>query len=164
MTGAYVVDVIEAGAAREYFGQLCPDMMRREESPMNSRLNYGYSVIRNSIIRAIVASGLLPSFGIHHQNLYNAYNLADDLIEPFRPCVDIVAFEMKGIDLQLTKKERKQLASVLQNAVITGGQKMSVLQAIDKVVGEYRSYVMEECDVINLPSVLPIEILRHVIE
>ena len=52
---------------------------------MNSCLNYGYSILRNSIIRAVITAGLLPSFGIHHQNLYNAYNLADDLIEPSDP-------------------------------------------------------------------------------
>ena len=68
------VDAVEAGAAKEYFSVFCPDINRREESPMNSRLNYGYSIIRNSIIRAAVAAGLLPSFGIHHQNLFNAYN------------------------------------------------------------------------------------------
>ena len=158
------IDAIEAGAAREYFAKLCPDIIRREESPMNSRLNYGYSIIRNSIIRASVAAGLLPSFGIHHQNLFNAYNLADDMIEPFRPCLDMIAYHCGEDNIKLSREERKQLASVLQNAVKIGEQKVSILQAIDLLVSQYRDYILEECDELDLPSVLPAETISQIKE
>ena len=158
------IDSLEAGAAKTYFAQLCPGINRREESPVNSRLNYGYSIIRNSIIRAVVAAGLLPSFGIHHQNLYNAYNLADDLIEPFRPSVDIIAYSMSGENERLSQEERKQLATVLLHTVAQDGQKISILQSIDKTVAEYRSFIMEECDYIHLPHTLPAEIITQIRE
>ena len=158
------VDAVEAGAAKEYFSVFCPDINRREESPMNSRLNYGYSIIRNSIIRAAVAAGLLPSFGIHHQNLFNAYNLADDLIEPFRPCIDLIAYSIKEDNIRLTREERKQLASVLLHAVSIGEEKISILQAIDILVSQYRSYVLEECEEVNLPKILPEEIIKQIKE
>lgn len=158
------IDSIEAGAAKEYFAALCPDINRREETPMNSRLNYGYSIIRNSIIRASVAAGLLPSFGVHHQNLYNAYNLADDLIEPFRPCLDIIAYGIKSDSIQLTREERRQLATVVQHAVLIGEEKVSVLKAIDSVVAQYREYILEDCEKVDLPSVLPTELIKQIKE
>ena len=131
---------------------------------MNSRLNYGYSIIRNSIIRASVAAGLLPSFGVHHQNLYNAYNLADDLIEPFRPCLDIIAYGIKSDSIQLTREERRQLATVVQHAVLIGEEKVSVLKAIDSVVAQYREYILEDCEKVDLPSVLPTELIKQIKE
>ena len=158
------IDAIEAGAAKEYFAVLCPDIIRREESPINSRLNYGYSVIRNTIIRASVAAGLLPSFGIHHQNLYNAYNLADDLIEPFRPSLDVIAYRSEEDTIKLSREERKQLASVLQNAVIIGNKKVPVLQAIDLFVSQYRDYILEEREEIDLPIIAPTEIISQIRE
>lgn len=60
----------------------------REAAPPNNLLNYGYAIIRAVIARALVSSGLLPTFGIHHHNRYNAYCLADDIMEPYRPYVD----------------------------------------------------------------------------
>lgn len=158
------VDAVEAGAAKEYFSVFCPDINRCEESPMNSRLNYGYSIIRNSIIRAAVAAGLLPSFGIHHQNLFNAYNLADDLIEPFRPCLDLIAYSIKEDNKRLTREERKKLTSVLLHAVSIGEEKVSILQAIDILVSQYRSYVLEECEKVDLPKILPEEIIKQIKE
>ena len=158
------IDPLEAGAAKAYFARLCPEMNRREDTPMNSRLNYGYSILRNSIIRAVIAAGLLPSFGIHHQNLYNAYNLADDLIEPFRPSVDLIAYGMTGETDQLSREERRQLASVVLCAVELDGQKTPILQAIDRVVGEYRTFIMEETDRIHMPHTLPVEMIPQIKE
>ena len=151
------IDSVEAGAAKQYFQYLCPANLRREESPFNSCLNYGYSILRNSISRSIIAAGLLPSFGIHHQNLFNAYNLADDLIEPFRPCVDILALHAAGDDLQLSRKQRRAMAEVLLLAVQMGEKKMSVLAAIDNVVDDFRSFYMGDLETIVLPSLLPEE-------
>lgn len=63
---------------------------------INNRLNYGYAVIRSYIARSLVAAGFHPTFGIHHDNQLNAFNLADDLIEPYRAIVDIVAHNNVG--------------------------------------------------------------------
>jgi CRISPR-associated protein Cas1 len=81
---------VEAQAARRYWPLLLGDEFRRDQSAggANALLNYGYAVLRAIISRAIVASGLHPTIGIFHHNRQNAFALADDLMEPFRPLVD----------------------------------------------------------------------------
>lgn len=85
-------DNLEARAAAYYWRHLfpqIPDFVRgREGMPPNNLLNYGYAILRAVIARALVGSGLLPTLGIHHHNRYNAYCLADDIMEPYRPYVD----------------------------------------------------------------------------
>ena len=78
------VDYCESLAAKEYFSYYHEGFNRRSEDPINSRLNYGYAVVRSAIARKLVATGFHPTFGIHHDNQLNAFNLADDLIEPYR--------------------------------------------------------------------------------
>ena len=84
----------EAIAAAFYWQHLFPDswqfFRKRDGPPPNNLLNYGYSIIRASMARAIVGAGLLPTLGIFHRNRYNAYCLADDIMEPYRPFVDQV--------------------------------------------------------------------------
>lgn len=87
------VDYNESLAAKEYFEFYHEGLNRRIEDPINSRLNYGYAVVRSAIARKLVATGFHPTFGIHHDNQLNAFNLADDLIEPYRAIVDLVAHE-----------------------------------------------------------------------
>jgi len=74
-------------------------------------LNYGYAILRAVVARSLVSSGLLPTFGIHHRNRYNAYCLADDVMDPYRPYVDNVVCDIveKGCDYQELTKELKQL-------------------------------------------------------
>ena len=62
-------------------------------------LNYGYAVLRNAIIRAAIMAGFQPAFGIHHDNYLNAFDLADDLIEPWRPMVDVIAMHDPGASI-----------------------------------------------------------------
>ena len=107
----FSIDSVEAGAAKLYFHYLCPQFNRREEAPFNSCLNYGYSIIRNTIIRTLIAAGLLPAFGIHHKNLFNAFNLADDLIEPFRPSVDLISYHIAGDTVQLDRSQMERKVS-----------------------------------------------------
>lgn len=89
---------LEARAAAYYWKNLFadhPDFVRgREGEPPNNLLNYGYAILRAVIARALVGSGLLPTFGIHHHNRYNAYCLADDIMEPYRPYVDELVIQV----------------------------------------------------------------------
>jgi len=93
---------IEAQAARYYWPLLMGSDFRRDrQAPgANGLLNYGYTVLRASVARAIVASGLHPSIGLHHRNKLNAFALADDLMEPFRPLVDcaVLGLIKRGIE------------------------------------------------------------------
>lgn len=89
-------DNIEAQAARRYWPLLMgADFRRDRDAPdINGLLNYGYTVMRSLVARSVVAAGLHPSIGIHHANRGNAFALADDLVEPFRPLVDLLALKL----------------------------------------------------------------------
>lgn len=108
-------DNVEAVAARYYFTQLWGDnFVRFAPDGINAAMNYGYAIMRAMIARALVAYGLLPCFGLHHDNQLNAFNLADDMIEPFRPIVDRLVFTIRPADawVELTREERAQLAAL----------------------------------------------------
>ena len=88
----------EAKAAIYYWSNLFPAAWKfsrkRDGLPPNNLLNYGYAILRATIARAIVGAGLLPTLGIFHRNRYNAYCLADDIMEPYRPFVDLIVLEI----------------------------------------------------------------------
>ena len=158
------IDAAESGAARVYFQYLHPGLNRRTDDPINSCLNYGYSIIRNSLSRALMAGGFLLAFGLHHRSRFNAFNLADDLIEPFRPMVDLIACSVVRSNVILTKSQRRELAHVIYNACRIGNTKLYCLAAIDVVEEELRSCIACEKDQILLPVVLPVESLEPVTE
>lgn len=87
---------VEAQAARRYWPALMGESFRRDRGAdgANALLNYGYTVMRSMVARAVVAAGLHPTIGLHHANRLNAFALADDLVEPFRPLVDAVVRQM----------------------------------------------------------------------
>ncbi len=109
---------IEAQASRYYWPRVFGDRFRRDRAgpPPNNLLNYGYMVLRAAVARSLVSSGLLPTLGIHHRNRYNAYCLADDIIEPFRVFVDRTAvkiFRKNEACSQLTREMKEELLNVL---------------------------------------------------
>jgi len=113
---------LEAQAARRYWPLLMGSGFRREADAdgANALLNYGYAVLRSATARAIVASGLHPGMGIFHRHPHNAMPLADDLMEPFRPCVDLAVFGMvrEGF-CQVTPEAKRQLSGVLRFEYLT---------------------------------------------
>lgn len=106
----------EGIAAKTYWSELFgADFIRsREGAPPNNLLNYGYTLLRAAVARSIMGSGLFPAFGIFHRNRYNAFPLADDLMEPYRPYVDelVHALWMRG-HKQLTKEVKSELLRIL---------------------------------------------------
>lgn len=86
----------------------------RDEDEPNNLLNYGYAILRGVIARSLVCTGLLPTLGIHHHNRYNAYCLADDIMEPYRPYVDRVVFEIvrSSRDWSLSMENKTKLLSI----------------------------------------------------
>ena len=159
------VDIQESCAAREYFSFYHDGLNRRTDDPINSRLNYGYAVVRSSIARSAVAAGFHPAFGIHHNSQLNPFNLADDLIEPFRPMVDLVAHENIGPNERLTKAERYAMAGVLYNACIVDGANVNVLTAITEMCESLKRIICDGSDEqLKLPTILPIERLDGVTE
>lgn len=129
-------DNIEARAAvyywKELFGQIPGFIRDREGVAPNNLLNYGYAILRAVIARALVASGLLPTLGIHHHNRYNSYCLADDIMEPYRPYVDILVYnitEQYGEDIELSKDIKAELLSIPTLDVVIGGKRSPLMVA-----------------------------------
>lgn len=91
-------DNYEGRAAAYYWKNVFPEKIEffrgREGDPPNNLLNYGYAILRAIVARGLVSSGLLPTLGIHHRNKYNAYCLADDIMEPYRPYVDKIVLKI----------------------------------------------------------------------
>ncbi|MDO4393102.1 MAG: type II CRISPR-associated endonuclease Cas1 [Bacillota bacterium] len=159
------IDSVEANAAKDYFYHLHPGINRRIDSPLNSCLNYGYAVLRNAIIRSSILAGFQLSIGIHHDNYLNTFNLADDLIEPWRPFVDLIAAPEPGMDIILSKSKRRELAMVLHHACVINGRKMSVLTGIDEMVASLRERVVSESGAcLKLPTLIPIEVIESIKE
>jgi CRISPR-associated protein Cas1 len=97
LVGSGDPDNVEARAARHYWARLWPEFVRNDEGDTrNGGLNYGYAVMRALVARGLAAAGLLPAIGVHHASAANAFNLADDLLEPFRPFVDIAVHGLNG--------------------------------------------------------------------
>ena len=103
--------------------------------PPNNLLNYGYAILRAVTARNLVASGLLPTLGIFHKNQYNAYCLADDIMEPYRPFVDKVIWgivRMNGHYLELNNAMKKDLLGIPAMDVIINGEKSPLMVAVQK--------------------------------
>lgn len=130
-------DNLEARAAAYYwkylFGMI-PEFTRdRNGIYPNNLLNYGYAILRAVVARGLVASGLLPTLGIHHHNRYNAYCLADDIMEPYRPYVDELVFNIVqeyGHDLELTKELKEKLLSIPVLDVCIGNKRSPLMVAV----------------------------------
>lgn len=130
----------EATAAAYYWKYLTPALSKgegefrryREGLPPNNYLNYGYAILRATMARSIVGAGLLPTLGIHHANRYNAYCLADDLMEPYRPFVDKVVIDIikqYGIKEDIPKEIKTDLLKIPVLDVMLDGEKSPLMIA-----------------------------------
>ena len=128
---------LEARAAAFFWKNLFADIIGftrdREGISPNNLLNYGYAILRAIVARALVASGLLPTLGIHHHNRYNAYCLADDVMEPYRPYVDELVFslvKLYGANLELTKEIKSRLLVIPTLDVRINGKRSPLMVAV----------------------------------
>jgi CRISPR-associated protein Cas1 len=129
----------EAVAAAYYWKNIFPDFLAFKRDrfglPPNNLLNYGYAILRAIVARSIVASGMLPTLGIFHKNQYNAYCLADDIMEPYRPFVDKVVVDivrMNGNFLELTPTMKKDLLNIPAMDVLINDEKSPLMVAVQK--------------------------------
>jgi len=132
-------DNYEARAAAYYWKNLFPEIpdftREREDAPPNNLLNYGYAILRAIVARSLVSSGLLPTFGIHHHNRYNAYCLADDIMEPYRPYVDEIVLKITDQRLdytQLSTQIKTELLSIPVAEVFINGQRSPLMVAVSQ--------------------------------
>lgn len=119
----------EGHAAKVYFNALFGlDFTRTEDNLINAALNYGYSIILSSFTREIVANGYITQLGLFHDNMFNQFNLASDLMEPFRVLIDREVIQMQR--KEFTHEEKIQLVNVLNNEVMIDGKTQYVNNAI----------------------------------
>ena len=147
----------EAQAARIYFQALGPDGFVRDKDGdwPNPPLNYGYAILRAATARALVGSGLACFRGIHHHNRYNAFALADDMMEPYRPFVDqYVLGKVKPFDVpmgELTKEMRARLLQMLTCDVNLGDVRRPLMVALSYTTASLAKYYRKEADELALP-------------
>lgn len=150
----------EAIAAKEYFKSLFGNNFSRNYDDIyNVSLNYGYSIIRGAIARTIVSYGYLPSYGIHHKNELNNYNLVDDFIEPFRPVIDLWVKTNITDDMEFDKYVRAELVNLLNADVKIQGKIQSVNNAINVMISSYTTAITQnDYKKLELPEILPIQV------
>ena len=119
----------EGHAAKVYFGGLFgPEFSRSDDGPINQALNFGYAILLSAFNREIVASGYLTQLGVFHDNMLNPFNLACDLMEPFRPLVDRRVYDLRPTEMNA--ELRRRLIDVLNASVTIDGSRQYVGNAI----------------------------------
>ena len=145
-------EYIEAVAAAYYFKELFDSDFSRNSllDGRNSALNFGYTVFRSSICRYLVAHGLNPAFGIHHSSELNAFNLADDLIEPFRPIIDLFVKRNINKDTELSSAIKIELLKLLDEIVVYDNQRVQVSYCMKQIVANYQSICLDKVEDLKL--------------
>lgn len=142
----------EGHAAKVYFNALWgKDFSRRDNNPINAALNYGYSLLLSAFNREITACGYLTQLGLHHDNVFNHFNLSSDLMEPFRVLVDrrVLTLEIEGMD----RAVRLALVNVLN-------EKVTICDSTQTVLNAVRIYVKSVFDALNEGDLAKIEFYR----
>ena len=155
------IENMEGRAAAYYwktlYGSIAGFTRDRNGIPPNNLLNYGYAILRAIIARALVCSGLLPTLGIHHHNRYNAYCLADDIMEPYRPYVDETVYNIVqryGTEIELTKNIKAELLAIPTTDVVIAGKRSPLMIAASQTTaslykcfcGELRRIIYPEIE------------------
>ncbi|UCE99916.1 MAG: type II CRISPR-associated endonuclease Cas1 [Planctomycetota bacterium] len=150
---------IEARASKKYWAVYLQDVQFRRDInglPPNNMLNYGYMVMRAAVARALCSAGLLPSFGIHHRNRYNAFCLADDILEPFRGFIEAKVREIckgDGVTDELTQEIKARLLEVLYEKVEIGGIKGPLMVGLHRTAASLQRVYAREQTYIDLPKI-----------
>lgn len=154
-------DNYEARAAAYYWKSLFPKIegftREREGIPPNNLLNYGYAILRAVVARSLVGSGLLPTLGIHHHNRYNAYCLADDIMEPYRPFVDKLVIEITDTNdnyENLAKELKIKLLSIPVLDVKINGARSPLMIAVGQTTASLYKCFSGEQRKIAYPTII----------
>jgi CRISPR-associated protein Cas1 len=145
---------IEAQGARRYWGLLMGTDFRRDQNAdgANALLNYGYTILRSATARAVVAAGLHPSIGLHHSNDSNPMRLVDDLMEPFRPLVDLKVWQLQQAgETQVTPDTKRTLVHVLYEDMQTTPGATPVMVCMQRLATSLAQIYLNERDKLDLP-------------
>lgn len=152
----------EAYAARTYFHHLDPSFRRRSDDPISAALDYGYAIIRAAIARSLAATGLQCALGVGHRNAVNDFNLADDMIEPFRSFVDLLVFRRPPSSSGFDAEYRAYLFRALQLECLIGPAVYSISTAAWKVAHSYaRAVLARDHRELALPQLTGFNLREH---
>jgi CRISPR-associated protein Cas1 len=147
-------DNLEAQGARRYWGLLFPEGFKRDQNAggINALLNYGYTVLRAATARAVIAAGLHPSIGLHHSHDNNPMRLVDDLMEPFRPVIDLKVWQLQlhGED-QVTPDSKRALVRTLYDDMQTTAGATPVMVCTQKLATSLAQVYLGERERLDLP-------------
>lgn len=153
---------VEAKAAAFYFKSLYGlGFSRGNDHVINSALNYGYAIVRGLIARSIVCYGLEPSIGVFHHSELNNFNLADDMIEPFRPLVDLYVaqnYDIAEIDSDLTPERKRGIFGIINYDMDVKGEKRIISNCIDMLVASYSSALQGKRSDLELPELMQLQV------
>lgn len=155
---------VESIAAAYYFKKLFGTNFSRRNTDfvVNSALNYGYAIIRGMICRTLVTYGFEASIGIFHHNELNNFNLADDLIECFRPLVDMYIIQSIPDDIyELSSNIKRIILNVVNQIVLIDDKKFNVQTAIEHMVMSLSTSVRESNNCLKLPSLISLQEYRY---
>jgi len=147
-------DNMEAQGARRYWGLLFGDGFRRDQQGggLNGLLNYGYTVMRATMARAIIAAGLHPSIGLHHSHDNNAMRLVDDLMEPFRPVIDLKVWQLRrNGEEMVTPESKRALVRTLYDDMQTASGATPVMVCTQRLAVSLAQVYLGERDKLDLP-------------
>ena len=147
-------DNIEGQGARRYWGLLFGAGFRRDQGAegLNALLNYGYTILRSATARAVVAAGLHPSLGLHHSNDANAMRLVDDLMEPFRPVVDLKVWQLhRAGEQHVTPDTKRALVRVLYDDMQTAQGVTPVMVCMQRLATSLAQVYLGERPKLDLP-------------
>ena len=151
-------DNMEARAAAFYWKNVIKDnpaFIRGMDDMINVMLNYGYSVVRAVVARALVGVGLIPTLGIHHHNRYDAYCLADDIMEPYRPYVDKLVIDFidsQGIPERLDATVKRRLLELPVQEVVIDGVRRPLMLAVNQTAVSLQKCFAGELRKLEYPS------------
>lgn len=147
-------DNVEGQGARRYWGLLFGSEFRRNQDGdgINALLNYGYTVVRSATARAVVAAGLHPSIGLHHSNDGNAMRLVDDLMEPFRPIIDLKVWQLQHAgESHVTPNTKRALVRTLYDDMQSSAGATPVMVCMQKLAVSLAQVYVGERDKLDLP-------------
>ncbi len=161
-------DNMESQGARRYWKLLFgPDFRRdRNANNINAVLNYGYTIIRSATARSIIAAGLHPSLGIHHCNAYNPMQLVDDLMEPYRPIVDINAYQLdkENHELVINEQIKQTMLRLLYKDIPTSLGLTPIMNSMHRLSTSLAQAYLGKHKTLELPRIpnnLEMTVLRH---
>jgi len=151
-------DNLEAQGARRYWSLLFGDSFRRDQNAtgaypeLNALLNYGYTVLRAATARAVIAAGLHPGIGLHHSHDNNAMRLVDDLMEPFRPVIDLKVWQLKrDFEEQVTPETKRALVRTLYDDMQSEAGATPVMVCMQKLATSLAQVYLGERSKLDLP-------------